>query len=233
LGNGFDFFTRYALNIYNIENGFDFEKNSKIYSPKFQTANITYFTGIPNIPLYTAFKAGYNYNESNDIFISNNSKYNFLDGILSLNLSTGFIKRTNSNVDFFTIAPYIQYYNSTYDVLAEVGGGTFIGNEYGFWGRLHRQFDNADLGFSVYRNWYLNVPGNKTLLAFEYRLAIGPEKSITASPLRVTYPRYYSGNIYSGNPIGGEVPISDTTIYMKRLYPDYIKTHLYYFKENK
>lgn len=228
---GFYFNTRYSLPVYNVLNGFDYQKNFKLVPPGFTQSNIDYSTPVLSLPVYTTFRLSHFYlslNQIHNFIASNELQYVIMDGKFNINLASGInFNATKGSFDF-SILPFAQFNLSKLDLVFEGGAGKFLNNYYGGWGRVTRQFDNVDLGFSLYRTF--GAPGSGWGMNFEYNLAIGPEHSINASPVRVTYPRFFSGTLIGGSTTGNSVSVYKTQSYIKRLYPEYIKTHLYYWK---
>src|SRR5690606_36676557 len=107
------------------------------------------------------------------------------------------------------------------------GGGKFLGTEYGIWGKIMRQFHNTDIAFSLYRTEGSDRSGWR--MSFDFTLALGPEQSIKASAFRVTYPRFFSGFLYAGKNTAFSVPsvLLMQDYFLKRLFPEYIRSHLY------
>ena len=237
LGNGFSFNTRYRTVFYNVENGFDFAKNTKLVEPSFQFTTFDYKTPvIDNIPLYTTFKVGHNYYGNHSFILGNDTQYLLFDGIMTFNLSSGIVlnlENNNSKVSTdFSLTPYGQIYLSKYDLVFEGGGGKFLGDNYGIWGRATRQLNNADVGFSLYKILKTSsTDPNTTQFNFEYTIYFGNAESIKASPFRVTSARTFSGNLFAGRGNIGQVSRTTNSIYLKRLFPEYLKSHLYYWKE--
>lgn len=229
--HGFSFSSRFRVPVYNIENGFDISKNFNLYPPGFISSYVDYSTPILDLPLFTTLRSGFIYNNSAyKAVLLDNLQYLIWGGIGRLNLFTG----VNYNLKFgypdFSITPSVQYYPGIWDLLFEAGGGKFF-NNYGGWGRVTRQFNNVDLGFSIFR---FMDPNNKGWgLNFEFNLAIGPEHGIDASLFRFTYPINFSGYLYSGNSYDFSLLGYSNDEFIKRLYPEYIKTHLYYWKRSE
>lgn len=227
LDNGFTFNARYRLPVYNITNGFDFQKNSLVFAPSFGYTTIDYGIPIPNQPLYITARAGHIYEASaHNALLSTDLQYMLLDGKFNINLSAAGTVNTLGKTEL-SITPFAQYYLGKYDLVFEAGGGKFINGEYGGWGRVTRQFDNTDIGFSIYRGF--GAPQSGFRLNFEYNIAIGPRHGLHAGPIRFTYPRFFAGNLIAGNFTSSTLPRFKTEDFIKRLYPEYIKTHLYYW----
>ncbi|GIW23009.1 MAG: hypothetical protein KatS3mg068_2016 [Candidatus Sericytochromatia bacterium] len=230
--NGFSFSSRYSFPIYNIVNSFDLEKNLKQFPATFLYNYFDYSIPIDNLPLWITLRAGHNGNGfSNNLLISNDIKYNLLDGWFNLNLSSGLIYNINTNKTDFHFTPYGQFYWGNLDLVLESGAGKFLNNDYGFWGRITRQFDFSDIGFSLYR--VINQGKGEWRFNFEYNIAIGTEPSPKASNFRIIYPRFHKGFLYAGSGGGNSVSFYSNELFIKRLYPEYIKTHLYFFKKYK
>lgn len=228
LDHGFTFNSKYRLPVYNIINGFDLTKNSTIFQPSFGYTTIDYSSPILNLPLFGTARLGHIYEGSaHNGLLSTDLQYMILGGLFNVNLASAVSLNTSTGKTDFSITPYAQYYIGKYDLVFEGGAGKFINGEYGGWGRVTRQFDNIDIGFSVSRGFGLPQSGFK--LSFEYNIAIGPRHGINASPVRVTYPRFFSGNLIAGVSSANSLPRYKTEDFVKRLYPEYIKTHLYYW----
>lgn len=235
LGNGFSFNTRYRTVFYNAENGFDFAKNTKLVEPSFQYTTIDYKTPVlDNIPLYTTFKVGHNYYGNNSFIFSNDTQYLLFDGIMTFNLASGVVFNLENNAKVstdFSLTPYGQIYVSKFDLLFEGGGGKFLGDNYGIWGRATRQLNNADIGFSLYKILKTSsTDPNTTQFNFEYTIYFGNAEAIKAGAFRLSPPRVFSGNLFAGRGGINQVSRTPSSIYLKRLYPEYLRTHLYYWK---
>lgn len=228
--NGFDLYLRGVTPVYSLENNFDFAKNFDFIKPQLRNAHITYFNSIKNTNIYTAFRLGEKSNLFNySLFLSNDTSMNIFDGLLSLNLATGVIYHLNDKSTTFSIIPSLNFYYGDWDILAEIGGGKYLGNSYGIFTKLVRQFDFADLGFSVTKTF---GEYNGSMLAFDFKIYLGPEKTNNAAPLRFTLSKPFSGNLFTGNSVALLNPSTDLRDYIKRLYPEYIRTHLYYLKQS-
>ncbi|MFN8577508.1 MAG: hypothetical protein U0354_11675 [Candidatus Sericytochromatia bacterium] len=227
LDHGLNINTRYRLPIYNVVNGFDFTKNSSILAPSFGYTNLDYSSPILNLPFYGTARLGHIFeNNAHNALLSTDLQYMILGGLVNLNLASAVSVNTLGKTDF-SITPYGQFYIGKLDLVFEGGAGKFINGEYGGWGRLTRQFDNVDIGFSVTRGW--GTPQSGFKLMFEFNIAIGPRHGLHAMPFRVTYPRFFAGNLVAGQFSGSILPRYKTEDFVKRLYPEYIKTHLYYW----
>lgn len=227
LDNGFTLNTRYRLPVYNVTNGFDFQKNSLIFAPGFGYSSVDYGLPITNQPLYITARAGHIYEAgAHNGLLSTDLQYMLMDGKFNINLSAAGTVNTLGKTEF-SITPFAQYYLGKYDLVFEGGGGKFINGEYGGWGRVTRQFDNVDIGFSIYRGF--GAPQSGFRLNFEYNIGIGPRHGIHTGPIRLTYPRFFSGNLVAGTFTSSTLPRYKTEDFIKRLYPEYIKTHLYYW----
>jgi len=230
--HGFTFSSRYSVTLFNVVNLFDFEKNSKQFPSGFLYNYLDYSMPIQNLPLWFTIRAGHSGNGfNNNLILSNDIKFNILDGWFNLNLSSGLSYSLSSKKSDFHITPYGQFYWGNLDLVLESGLGKFLDNDYGFWGRITRQFDFSDIGFSIYR--VINDSKGLWRFNFEYNIAIGPEPSINASNFRVIYPRFHRGFLFTGSGGGNSTPFYSSELFIKRLYPEYIKTHLYFFKKYK
>jgi len=231
LDKGFSFTSKYRLPVYNIVNGFDFGKNTQQYPPVFTNSYLDYTARIGSLPLYTMFRTGYWNNGANNLILSNSTQYQLFGGLLSLNLNTGLDYNLNNGKTDFSILPYSQLYLGSLDLIIEGGGGKLLNNEYSLWGRITRQFVNTDIGFSLYRTF--RQSNSSWTMNFEFMLALGPEQSIKAAPVRITYPRFYRGFLLAGTasgiPVPGDFFLQDN--FLKRLYPEYIRTHLEIWKK--
>ena len=227
LDNGFIFNTRYRVPVYNVVNGFDYSKNIGLVPPGFGYTNIDYSSPVLTLPMFATLRLGHIYENTNNLLLSTDIQYMLMDGLFNINLASGFNYNVNNGLNDFSITPYAQYYLGKLDLVFEAGAGKFLGGEYGGWGRLTRQFDNVDIGFSLFRGF--GAPQSGFRLNIEFNLAIGPEHSIHAAPIRLTYPRFFSGNLVAGQISGSIQPRYKVEDFVKRLYPEYIKTHLYYW----
>ncbi len=228
LDNGFVLSTRYRLPVYNVVNGFDFSKNSILYPLGFGYTNLEYSSPVLNLPLFATARLGHiNENSTNNFLLSTDFQYTVMEGLFNINLATGVNYNISNGLADFSLTPYAQYYLGKLDLMFEAGGGKFLYGEYGGWGRVTRQFDNVDIGFSVFRGW--GAPQSGFRLNFEFIFAIGPEHSINSSPVRFTYQRFFFGNLVAGQFSGNIQPRYRAEDFVKRLYPEYIKNHLYYW----
>jgi hypothetical protein len=228
LDNGWYFNARYRFPVYNVVNGFDFQKNFTLVPPGFGRSGFDYSTGITGLPLYTTFRSAYS-SEGPGISISNELQWLIMGGLFNLNLASGINFNMTDRKSDFSLLPYGQFYLGKLDLLFEGGGGKFLDNVYGGWARVTRQFDSVDIGFSAYRT--VSASGSAWLMLFEYNIAIGPEHGINASAFRVTYPRFFPGNLAAGSGLNSSVSVYRTQDFIKRLYPEYIKSHFYYWRE--
>jgi hypothetical protein len=230
--NGWNFGTRFRVPVYSIVNGFDYQKNFQLFTPGFNRINIDYSAPVLDLPLYTTFRLAHiyeNQEQSNSLVLSNELQYFINGGQFNINLSSGINYNLGAGSFDFSVLPSGQFYLGKLDVVLEGGAGKFLNNTYGFWGRITRQFDNVDIGFSLYRTF--GSVNSAWRMNFEYNIAIGPEHGIDASVFRVTYPQYFAGLLLAGNGVANQVSVYKTQDFIKRLYPEYLKTHLYYWRE--
>lgn len=228
LDNGFTLNTRYRVPIYNVTNGFDIAKNTALVPPGFGYTTVDYSSPILNLPLFATARLGHIYeNNAHNALLSTDWQYMLFNGLFNINLTSGVSYNFSTGKADFSITPYGQLYLGKYDLVFEGGVGKFYYGEYGGWGRITRQFDNVDIGFSVFRGF--GTPQSGFKLSFEYNIAIGPRHGIHTAPIRVTYPRFFSGDLVAGLFSGNIAPRYKAETFVKRLYPEYIKSHLYYW----
>lgn len=227
--HGFSFSSKFRLPLYNFKNSFDFSKNFQMFPPSLYQTNFNYASPISGLPLFTTVMTGHRYTGYHGVFLTNDTQYMLYGGFINLGINSGLEYLPELGRLNWQLFPYGQLYYGDLDLMFEGGAGFYPDKSYGFYGRLTRQFDFSDLGFSIYRNFGINNSGWR--FNFEYRLAIGPEPGIKASAFRLTYPRFYSGYLFAGTFIGETITSYKAEDYIKRLYPEYLKKHLYYWKK--
>ncbi len=230
-GKGFSLSAMYRVPVFSQLFWFDFSKNNVIIPNNILNIYADYAVPVADLPLYTTFRAGtYLKSTYHNLLLGNETRYMFLDGKLNLNFSGNLIYDLKyKNIDF-SILPFAQFYAGNLDITFEAGVGKRFNNEYIGWIRFLRQFKRNDISFTIGR--LISNQGNSWGLKFEINMSIGPEHYFNPSYFRVTHQTkliyMYGYGIIYWNP----ALVFSVENFIKRLYPEYIRTHLYFWQKD-
>lgn len=194
---------------------------------------------IGGLPLTNTTRLGY---ARGRYFASNELAHQMMDGMFEVRLTTGLLYNTNPEAvlglegNVFGIGRWRFH---PLDFILEVGGGRFLGfgasgPTTGEWVRLVRYFGANDFSLAFFRMHTPAAGPDKAAYQFnlEFKLSLGPEEGLRPGVVRATWPPFFAGDLQAGWFIANQVSTNLATNFLKRLYPSYIKTHLWWWKDD-